>query len=59
MDPVQLIYLVLFIAILGLCVYLIETFIPMDAVFKTAIRVIVVVVVILWLLTKFLIPLIR
>lgn len=59
MDFVQLIYLVLAIAIVGVCVWLIETYIPMPEIFKMAIRVIVVLVVLLFVLQKFLIPLLR
>ena len=59
MDFVQLIYLVLAIAIVGVCVWLIETYIPMPEIFKMAIRVIVVLVVLLFVLQKFLIPLVR
>ena len=59
MDFVTLIYLVLTIAIVGLCVYLIEKYVPMDEVFKMAIRVIVIIVILLFVLQKFLIPLLR
>ena len=51
MDPMGLIYLVLAIALIGLCIYLIETYIPMDAMFKTIIRIVIVVVAIVWLLS--------
>ncbi len=45
--------LIITLAIVGLLVYLIETFIPMAAPFKTVIRIIVVVCLILWLLRVF------
>ena len=45
--------LILTLALIGLVLYLIETYIPMDPVFKTVIRVAVVVLVILWLIQAF------
>jgi len=45
-----LIHLVLVLVLLGVLLYLIETFIPMDSGIKTIIRVVVVIAVILWLL---------
>ena len=51
MDPMGLIYLILVIALIGLCIYLIETYIPMDPIFKTIIRIIIVVVAIIWLIS--------
>ncbi len=45
--------LILTLAIVGLLVYLIETYVPMAAPFKTVIRIIVVVCVILWLIQVF------
>lgn len=51
MDPMGLIYLILAIALIGLCIYLIETYIPMDPMFKTIIRIVIVVVAIVWLLS--------
>lgn len=45
-----MIALVLVLALLGFIVYLITTYIPMPPIFKTAIYVIVAVVVILYLL---------
>ena len=51
MDAAGLIYLILAIALVGLCIYLIETYIPMDPVFKTIIRIVVVVVAIIFLIS--------
>lgn len=49
--------LILGIALVGLVVYLIERFIPMAEPFKILIRVIAAIVVILWLLEAFAVPL--
>ena len=49
----SLIGLVIVLVIVGLCLYLIETYIPMDPVIKTVIRVIIVLVVVIWLLQTF------
>lgn len=48
-----MLHLVLTLAIIGLVLWLIETQIPMDPTIKTAIRVIVLVCVVLWLLEVF------
>jgi hypothetical protein len=45
--------LVLVLVIVGVCLYLIENYVPMDPVIKTVIRVIVVVCVVLYLLKAF------
>lgn len=45
-----LIQLILVLAVIGLCLYLVERFIPMAEPIKILIRVIVVIVVILYLL---------
>lgn len=45
-----MISLILTLALLGLVLYLIETYIPMDPTIRTLIRVVIVVCVILWLL---------
>jgi len=47
---VELVYLILFLALIGFLVYLVTTYIPMPEPFKLAIIVIVVIVMILWLL---------
>lgn len=48
-----MISLILGLVIVGLILYLVETYIPMDPVIKTVIRVLVVVIVIYWLLGVF------
>jgi len=49
----DLILLVFFLALVGLGVYLIKQYIPMDPVFKTAINVVVIIVVLLYLFRTF------
>lgn len=48
-----MISLILFLAICGVLVYLLENFVPMPQPFKIAIRVIVVIVLILYLVRIF------
>lgn len=48
-----MIALILTLAIIGLVLYLIETYIPMDPVIKQLIRIIVIVCLVLWLLQLF------
>jgi predicted membrane channel-forming protein YqfA (hemolysin III family) len=48
-----MISLVLTIAIVGVLVYLLETYVPMPQPFKIAIRVIVVVLLVLWIVRLF------
>ena len=48
-----MISLVILLVILGLCLYLIEAYIPMDAAIKTVIRVVVVLCLVLYLLSAF------
>ena len=48
-----LISVVIVLVIVGLCLYLIETFIPLAAPFKMVIRVVVILVLCLWLLSFF------
>jgi len=48
-----LIHTVLMIALVGLLVYLIVTYIQMPAIFKTVIQIVCVVVLILWLIKQF------
>ncbi len=45
--------LILTLALIGLLLYVIETFIPMDGTIKSIIRVVVIVCVVLWLLSVF------
>lgn len=49
----DLILLVLVLALVGCLVWLITTKIPMDPMFRTAIYIVVCVVVVLWLVNKF------
>ncbi len=48
-----MIQLIILLVVLGLCLYLIETYIPMDAAIKTVIRVVVVLCLVLYLLSAF------
>jgi hypothetical protein len=48
-----MITLLLTLIIIGVALYLVETYIPMSPPIKTVIRVIVVVILILWLLRVF------
>ena len=50
----SLISVVLVLVVVGVILYLVENFIPMDATIKTVIRVVVVIVVVLWLAQLFL-----
>jgi hypothetical protein len=45
--------LIIALALVGLVLYLIETYIPMDPVIKTVIRIVIVVCVILYLIQVF------
>lgn len=49
----SLISLILVLVIVGVCLYLIEAYIPMSPPIKTVIRVVVVIVLVLWLLQLF------
>jgi hypothetical protein len=49
----DLVVLVLVLALVGFLVYLITTHIPMPPIFKTAIQIIVVVAIILYLISRF------
>ncbi len=48
-----MITLLVLLVVVGLCLYLVETYIPMDPVIKTVIRVVVVLCVVLYLLSAF------
>jgi O-antigen ligase len=48
-----LIGLVLVLVIIGVCLWLIESYIPMSPPIKVALRVVVVIVLVLWLLQTF------
>jgi hypothetical protein len=49
----DLILLVLVLAIVGFLVHLITTHIPMEPIFKTAIQIIVVIAIVLYLIQRF------
>lgn len=49
----DLLMLILMLALVGFLVYLIVTHIPMPPIFKTAIQIIVVVAIILYLIRRF------
>ncbi len=49
----SLIGLILILVIIGVCLYLIETYIPMSPPIKLVIRIVVVIVLVLWLLQIF------
>lgn len=49
----SIITVIVVLIILGLCLYLAETYIPMAAPIKTVLRVVVVLLLILWLLQVF------
>ena len=43
------------LVIVGVCLYLIETYVPMSPPIKTVLRVVVVLILVLWLLQAFVI----
>jgi hypothetical protein len=49
----DLIYLILGIAFLGLLVWIVKTYIPMEPIFKTIIYIVVAVALVLWLVRHF------
>ncbi len=49
----NIISIVIVLVVIGLCLYLAETYIPMSPPIKTVLRVVVVLVLILWLLQTF------
>ena len=49
----SIITVVVVLIILGLCLYLVETYVPMSPPFKTVLRVVVVLLLVLWLLQAF------
>ena len=57
-DLNLLLYLLLGLIILGVVLYLINTYLPMDPKIKTIVNVLVVIIAIIWALSKFL-PLAR
>lgn len=48
-----LIELIVVLVVVGVCLYLVQTYIPMAAPIKTIITVVVVLVLVLWLLRLF------
>lgn len=48
-----MITLLITLVVVGLCLYLVETYVPMDPAVKTVIRVVVVLILVLWLLRSF------
>jgi uncharacterized membrane-anchored protein len=52
-NDMGLIQLIIILAVVGVLLYLVETYIPMAAPIKTLIRVVVILVIVLWLLRLF------
>jgi len=48
---VPLLTLIVVLVIIGLCLYLVETYIPMSPPIKVVLRVVVVLVLVVWLLS--------
>jgi len=48
-----MITLLVVIVVLGLCLYLVENYVPMSPPLKIVLRVVVVLVIVLWLLQSF------
>ena len=48
-----MITLILLLIIVGVALYLVETYVPMSPPIKTVLRVVVVIVIVLWLLRAF------
>lgn len=46
----NIISLVIVLVVLGLCLYLVETYIPMSPPIKTVLRVVVILFLVIWLL---------
>jgi hypothetical protein len=49
----SLITIIVVLVVVGVCLWLLEAYVPMSAPIKTVIRVLVVLVLILWLLSVF------
>lgn len=49
----SILYIILAIAICGLLLWLINTYLPMDAKFKTILNVVAIIALIVWLLKVF------
>jgi hypothetical protein len=52
-GPMDLIQLVVVLIVVGVLLWLVETYLPIDATIKKIIHVVVIIAVILWLLTVF------
>ncbi len=50
MDISSLVTIIIVLVVVGLCLYLIENFVPLSPPIKTVIRVVVVLFLVLWLL---------
>lgn len=48
-----MIELIVLLVVIGLCLYLVETYIPMSDPIRTVLRVVVVLILVLWLLRAF------
>ena len=53
MEVGNMIGVLIFLIIIGVCLYLVENYIPMSAPIKTVIRVVVVLILVLYLLKAF------
>ena len=52
----DLVSLLIVLVVIGVCLYLVETYIPISPPIRTLIRVVVVLLVVLWLLRVFVGP---
>jgi len=52
-EDMTLIGLLVMLVVVGVCLWLIETYVPMSPPIKTLIRVVVVLVLVVWLLSFF------
>ena len=50
MDPINILYMIVFMALVGFAVYLVTTYIPMAEIIKQCILVLVAVMMILWVI---------
>jgi hypothetical protein len=51
--PVDIVRVLVVIVILGVCLWLVQTYVPMAAPLKTLLTVVVVLLIVLWLLRTF------
>ena len=54
MTLASLVTIIIVLVILGVALYLIETYVPMSAPIKMIIRVVVILAMVIWLLSQFL-----